>query len=209
MIKLGWEYMTRKEKQEQARREKTSRYHALCSKMEADGYRAVDAIYSSERASVLGLFCAVPVAIVMGVGYWLFASGSLGNMSYEVFVFVAAFFISIPVHEVLHGVGWCIAGKVKWSHIHITIDSNMPLCHCDVPLKGTQYLVGCLFPVVVLGFIPAALSFVFSKTSVILFATLSVIIAGGDLLLSLRATKHLNDMIIDHPTQAGFVVFIK
>lgn len=201
--------MDKKDKVAEKQKKYIYHYEKFCADLKAQNRKKIEVLYSETKASVFGLCCGAPFVAAILFSYFLLNTnnGKQHNIFYGIIILIACFSLSIIVHEVLHGVGWCIAGKVRWSHIHITFEGDMPLCHCDVPLKGRQYLAGALLPVILLGFIPAIIAFAIPNIFLMIFSVLSVVSAGGDLLLSLRVIRHWDDMIIDHPTEAGFVAF--
>jgi len=187
------------------------RHSKLRAEMESNGCRAIEVSYSVGKASLLGLCCSAPLALLIGFGWFgLFAGRGINIYDTRPFVvLLIAFLASAFAHEALHCIGWRCAGKLRPGCIHIAMGVFFPSCHCSAPMKGRAYLAGVLLPVAVLGFAPAVASFAAPNLYLMFFAVLGILASGGDLLLSVRAAGHLGDMIADHPSRVGFVSFKK
>jgi len=91
------------------------------------------------------------------------------------------------------------------------IQTLTPYCYCGEPLKKIQYILGSFMPCLVLGIIPCIVS-VYVNSSYLLFLGIIMIIgAGGDLTVILKMLFHKTSsadiIIMDHPTECGFITF--
>ena len=89
----------------------------------------------------------------------------------------------------------------------------IPYCYCGTPLTRGQYMIGSLMPTLILGFIQG---FIAIMTGNILIFALSIVMmfgGGGDFLVDwmlIRYKKKKETLILmDHPTELGFVAFEK
>ena len=85
----------------------------------------------------------------------------------------------------------------------------MPSCACKVALKKKQYLIGVLTPFVILGLGSILFVFIYPGTISLLTMMVNFIAAGADLVIALNVLKEQDSLIVDHPTEAGYVTFYK
>ena len=99
---------------------------------------------------------------------------------------LALFLVTAYIHEVLHGVGWCLGTKKKWKSIYIGMmwSSLTPYCHCKEPLEPGKYLIGCLLPGTLLGLGIYLAAFLTGSNVLLWLSLLNVLGAGGDLLIA-------------------------
>ena len=88
-----------------------------------------------------------------------------------------------------------------------------PYCYCGTPLTRGQYLIGSVMPTLVLGFIQG---FVAVCSGSFMLFVLSVILmfgGGGDFLIDWMLIRYKKKkvklILMDHPTELGFVAFEK
>ena len=181
--------------------------------LRASGYREKDVTISPGKAMVLGVACALPFIIVLGLWYrfalieraYLLEIG--GIWFYVMFIAILA--VSVVIHELLHGIGWAISSGKGWSVVRFNINAMMPSCACKAALTRGQYLVGVLLPFLVLGTGSVVFLFLYPGTVSVLTMAVNFVAAGADLLIALRAAKEKGALIADHPTQAGYIAFCK
>ena len=118
-----------------------------------EGYQEHSEIISVVRASVMAIITAVPV-IILGTLLWMAVNrgpGWLEGKNYLVMFLI--FLVTVFIHELLHGVGWCLGAKGGWKSMYIGMmwESLTPYCHCKEPLAPGKYIFGGLFPVLILG----------------------------------------------------------
>jgi hypothetical protein len=115
----------------------------------------------------------------------------------------------VVVHELLHGITWAFFVKggfrsirfgIKWSQL-------TPYCHCILPLKVWQYIVGTIAPLLFMGIIPSVIAFITGDPLLMFLGLFFTTTAAGDILSiwMLRNFK-ANQVIHDHPEELGFIV---
>lgn len=86
-----------------------------------------------------------------------------------------------------------------------------PYCTCLVPLSKGTYIFGALMPLVILGIVPMIAGVVTGDWSVELMGIIMADSAAGDIMIVrdiLRYRSTAEEVVyIDHPTQAGGVIF--
>lgn len=180
------------------------------------GYEEHQEIISVVKANVMAFVTAGPFA-VLGIVIWLLVkhggegSFSLGSMA----CFFFLMFLSIFVHELLHGVVWSFWTKKGWKSIYFGImwEYLTPYCHCREPLKPRQYLAGGLAPFVVLGIGLYAAALMSESYMLLALSLVNILSAGGDTTIACMEWKYLKEndtcCILDHPTECGFIAFVK
>jgi hypothetical protein len=138
-----------------------------------------------------------PVAVSAGFN-WLF-----GNL----FVFFAIFFGSIIIHEGLHALGWAWFGRVSLREMKFGIFKGNPYTHVKVPIRARAYQWGGALPGIVLGVVPAVVSWISGNGALMLFAAIMLATAGGDaIMLWLLRDVSPERLVQDHPSAIGCLV---
>ena len=200
----------------EAERKRLVRFEALSALMAEKGYRRVDLTIGMGKATVFSVVLLIPLLII---GFGLFMLLNRGEMhSFEpmhFLVFLAVFLVLTAVHELIHGVSWAIFSAHHWKDIDFGImrKSLTPYCTCCVPLTKGQYIFGAMMPLLILGIIPMIAGIVSGSMLVLLLGILMADGAAGDIMIVwnfLRYKSQAKDIVyMDHPTQAGSVVFEK
>lgn len=181
----------------------------LCEK----GYTEKDVTIAPRRAMISGVLYALPFVIVFGLlyRYFLMERAYLLEVSglpfYMLFLAITA--ISVVAHELLHGIGWAAASGKGWNVIRFNISAMMPSCACKTALEKNAYLTGVLAPFVVLGFGSVLFVFLYPGTVSLLTMAVNFISAGADLVIAVHVVKEKGALIVDHPTEAGYIAFCK
>ena len=89
--------------------------------------------------------------------------------------------------------------------VRFNIDAIMPSCACRVTLKKKQYLIGVLTPFVILGLGV----FIYPGTILLLTMIVNLVAAGVDLIIAFNVLKERDSLIVDHPKEAGYIIFYK
>lgn len=184
-------------------------YMQLCEDMRKSGYIERDLVIPSALLFILGTLMSLIPAILLFVLYRL-VHGLQPDFALDYPIFFVQIILSLVIHELVHGIGWMIGGKCRWNEMEFGISSLFPYCHCKKPLPGKQYLIGAIMPMALLGFGTTIFALLFENLSLLVFAVINVIIAGGDLLIIFnlrKTTKH--SLVVDHPLKAGFIAFEK
>ena len=112
-------------------------------------------------------------------------------------------FVSIAIHELLHGLGYFLGGA-NWEQIKFGVRKLSPYAHCSVPLKRNGYRWAVALPGLVLGIVPVALGTLLGSTVLLLFGTFMTVSAAGDgLVLWLLRNAPADALVYDHPTLVG------
>lgn len=178
----------------------------------AEGYREVLVTTTVFKANIYALLLAAPIVALYILVFMLRWQGAPELAVDRSFVpTVILLFISVPVHEVLHGIGWWPFCKNGWQSIFISMmkSSLTPFCHCLETLSAGAYAVGTALPCLVLSGGSFILSLIFPNIQILMFAIMSAILAGGDLWILVMLPRHRRGKIIDHPTEIGFASFEK
>ena len=202
----------------EAEKKRQSIFDALCEELKQNGYEETDLIATSKQANVLGVLYAfllsVPFIVLFFIIHWKNYS-SLKDFHINLlglWIFVAVMFISIVVHELIHGLVWSLSAKKHWKSIEFGIiwKSLNPYCTCSEPLKKGAYIAGLIMPGIVLGIIPTILAIIIGQFYMMLFGVIFIVAAGGDLFVLGLILKHKakpDALYFDHPTQIGLVCF--
>ncbi|WP_101722576.1 DUF3267 domain-containing protein [Eggerthella timonensis] len=138
-------------KAELARKEAFERAKA---DFEAQGFRTQPLTLSVVSANVQALVLGLPLAVVLGAGFFLlhptlsFSFDLVGTL-----LVLAAFFALVVLHELIHGIAWSACAKGGWKSVSFGViwQYLTPYCTCDEPLSKRAYVVDALAPTVVLG----------------------------------------------------------
>ncbi len=86
-----------------------------------------------------------------------------------------------------------------------------PYCTCLVPLKKEHYLFGSVMPFIVLGLLPMAAGIIIGNSFVLFMGVVMADSAAGDLMIIQSVLGYKVNaggvVYMDHPTEAGCVVF--
>jgi hypothetical protein len=175
-------------------------------------------IERNDRSISLGLanLIVVLASIPIGVGLYLLYSilGGRSTLTPEVearglIVFLASLIAGITLHEVLHALGWIIAGRLPVRRVGFgfKLRTLSPYAHLRGTVPARIYRVGVLLPLLALGLAPYLLGILFDQQLVMIYGLFFILAAGGDLLVLwlLRGVPG-ETMVEDHPSRAGCVV---
>ena len=192
------------------------RFEELSDRLIGQGYRRVELTVSIVKANIFAVVLLIPLLIAGG---WLFflrnqsMSGGLGKMN--PLLFAALFFAMIVVHELIHGLSWSLFAENHWKDIEFGFMKQYltPYCTCGVPLKKGSYIFGALTPLVLLGILPMIAGILTNSLGLLLLGVIMADAAAGDILIVWKILRYRSEagtiVYIDHPTQAGGVIFEK
>ena len=174
------------------------------------GYTEKSEIISVLKANAMAVVLAVPIVAAVVWAYLLAWQDIVSSPLSDLWVLLL-FILSIPIHELLHGIGWSIFCKAGFRSVRFGVmwSKLTPYCSCKEPLGGWPYLTGGMLPLVVLGLIPAVLAIVVGNSSLMFFGLLGVVASGGDMMICLNLIKYRRALFLDHPSDCGFVAFAK
>ena len=199
-------------KTNEATQKRLDMHEALRADMLSQSYEEKNCTISVVKANIYTLLITLPFIIPLVILYLSIWGEFIFTADLATFVIVmAAFFISIPVHEAIHGftfAAFCQNG-LKSIHYGILWNSLTPYCHCSEPLKFKHYITGGLMPFLILGLGITSLAIILGNDLVLSIGLLNILAAGGDLLIAVYLLKYRDAVIIDHPTDIGFAAYIQ
>ena len=192
-------------------------FEARSESMLARGYRRAELTVGIVKANVFAVVLLIPLLIV-GFGLFWLKNRGIRAVSFTPLgpvLFLALFVALTVVHELIHGLSWAIFAEHHWKDIEFGFMKQYltPYCTCCVPLSKGQYIFGALMPLIVLGILPMLAGILMGSFSVLLMGIIMADAAAGDILIVwkiLRYRSGAGDIVyMDHPTQAGGVIFEK
>ena len=193
------------------------RLDKVTEELEAKGYTRNDRTIYIMKANVVTILLSLPVIVVaVGLFFLVNRSGATDGWDRSSFwIFTFSYILLIVVHELIHGLTWSIFAPNHWKDIEFGFMAQYltPYCTCGVPLEKGQYILGALMPLIVLGLIPAVIAIFSGSFLLLMISVVMIMSAGGDVLLVRELLRFRTDakeqLIYDHPTQAGSIVFTK
>ena len=203
----------------EAERKRLNRFEDLSAKMTEQGYRRTELTVSIVKANIFAVVLLIPL-LVIGFGLLLLVNrDGLGGFDEaarqpaSLLLFVLIFIVLIVVHEGIHGVSWAVFTERHFRDIEFGFMKQYltPYCTCGVPLSRGQYIFGALMPFLLLGVLPMAAGILLGSVSVLIMGIIMADSAAGDLMIVRNILRYKSDaaevVYIDHPTQAGGVIF--
>ena len=200
----------------EAEKRRLTQFENLSDELLRQGYRRSELTVGIVSANVFGAALLVPLAVI-GLGLFYLKNRSLaegfGSMSFLWVMLVFA--VLIPVHELIHGISWAVFAKHHFKDIEFGFMKQYltPYCTCKVPLSKGQYLFGALMPLILLGILPMIAGILIGSMPMLLTGILMADAASGDIMIAWKVVRYKSRaadvLYIDHPTQAGGVVFEK
>lgn len=169
------------------------------------------------KVNLYAMMMLIPIGILLGLPFFLIHGFEM--LSFKEFnllkwfgnglIVITVFMAGVVVHELLHGIGWVFFTKSKVKSISFGVkwEYLTPYCHCSEPLKKWQFVIGAALPGIVLGLMPAFISYFNGSLAWWFFGFFFTVSAGGDIiaLWMLRKVPG-NCKIQDHESDFGFVV---
>ena len=196
----------------EAERIRLERFEKTSEEMIQEGYSRTDLTVSMGKATRFSIILLIPLFII-GYGLYYLVNGSLDISSINVLLFIIVFVVGIVVHELIHGVCWSFFTPHHFKDVKfgVLMSSLTPYCTCLVPLKKEQHLFGTVMPLILLGIIPMAVGIAIGDPTVMFIGFMMAGSAAGDIMIiqkSLGYKSKANETVyMDHPTEAGIVVF--
>ena len=192
------------------------RFEALSEELIGQGYRRVELTVSIVKANIFAAVLLLPLLIV-GIGLFFLhnhsVSGGLGMLN--PILFLVLLFALIVVHELIHGLSWSLFAEHHWKDIEFGFMKQYltPYCTCGVPLKKGAYIFGALMPLILLGILPMIAGILTGSFGLLLLGIIMADSAAGDIMIVWKILRYRSEaetiVYIDHPTQAGGVIFEK
>jgi len=191
-------------------------FDAHSEKLLAAGYTRKDETISVLLANILVFVTALPVALLLFYIWWLCCRHNLPEFDLlAVYIWLLVdIFLTIPIHEALHGLGWHFFAENGWKDIRFGVmwKQLTPYCHCRTPLRVKPYLFGGLLPFLVLGVLFCLIAIPTRSLTLILCGAVNILAAGGDTTIACMMLRYLHKkdaVMLDHPTKVGFVSFTR
>ena len=203
----------------EAEKKRMERFREKAESLKAEGYEESGHTIPIVSANILAVLIMLPFVAVIAVPY-LLRHGinrpeSFQSYLLSLFLFVILAAAEMALHEGIHGLTWGLLSPDGFSTIEFGFIKEYltPYCYCGTPLTKGQYMIGSMMPTLILGFLQGLLAV---RTGSFLLFVLSVVLmigGGGDFLIDfllLRYKKKKKTLILmDHPTELGFVSFEK
>lgn len=180
------------------------------------GYKEYISYISILKANILAFLTVGPFALLIIFLYLIVWKNYIFEVTLisSIILLWILFIGSILLHEFLHGYTWKFFCNNKWKSIKIGVIWNKltPYCHCKEPLNSKQYMIGLLMPFFILGVCMGLVAIILRNPLILLIAVLNILSAGGDTTIAIKLFKYIkkkNVLILDHPTECGFVAFEK
>ena len=197
-----------------AEKRRLARSEQIGAELESQGYRKTDLTIGIVRANLLTFVIGIPVVAVAFALFVLvnvtdgFGIGALGNP-----LLLVAMLALVVVHELIHGLTWIRFTPNGMADIEFGFMKEYltPYCTCKAPLPKTGYIIGSLAPGVLLGIVPTIVAIAMGSVSLLFLGVIMTLSGGGDALIVALLLRHKSagaeQLIFDHPTQAGCIVF--
>lgn len=195
-----------------AEQSRLDRFQSIVKELETQGYMRHDLTISIKKANAFAILLLIPLCII-GYGAYYLVNRSFDFGGSNIWLFLAAFVVLVVVHELIHGLFWSIFTPHHFKDIEFGImrPSYNPYCTCLVPLEKTQYLIGTVMPLILLGVLPMIVGIAIKNTDVLFLGILMADGAAGDIMIIHRLLGYKSSAgeitYMDHPTEAGGVVF--
>jgi hypothetical protein len=188
-----------------------------------DNYQKEKLTIDIVKANVFGILLLIPLLIIFGLPYYLFWHSTmdlksnldslfLRNIAFGGFYVLGALILGIIIHELIHGVTWAYYDRNGFRSIKIGVlwQYLTPYCHCKEPLTVRQYFIGAMMPAVIMGLIPMVVAIIIGHFGLLVFGMVFTMAAAGDfLIINLIRKEKKDDLVLDHPSEAGCYIFRK
>lgn len=192
----------------------SSDFESINESLLRQGYVRKDATISIVRANVGALLYSLPIIVVLILIFLAVHSGSENEYSFgliNVLVFFVLMLVSVPVHELLHGLGWSLFSENGFKDIKFGVlkESFTPYCHCKKPLPFGPYAFGGVLPFLILGLVIYCIALATGDIFILALSAFNILAAGGDLMIAVKLIGYRNYLIVDHPSECGFIAYRK
>ena len=198
----------------EAEKKRLAKFEANAEEMARQGFQRVDLTVSIKKANVFAVILLIPLLMIGFAATWN-RSARPGNDPLLILLFFAAYLMLIPVHELIHGASWAPFTEHRFRDIEFGFMKQYftPYCTCTVPLQKGPYVFGALMPLVLLGILPLIAGILTGSIFVLSLGILMTDAAAGDIMIVWKLLRYQTSarqiVYMDHPTQAGGVIFEK
>ena len=203
----------------EAEKKRTERFKEKVAILKSQGYEESKHTVDVVKVNILAMLIMLPFVAVIAVPY-LIRNGIPQRVAFSSYLLYLALFIflsmaEMAIHEGIHGLTWGLLSPDGFSTIEFGLIKEYltPYCYCGTPLTRGQYIIGSMMPTLVLGFIQGIAAILTGNFLIFILSIFLMIGGGGDFLIDwllIRYKKKYNELILmDHPTELGFVAFEK
>lgn len=159
------------------------------------------------------LLLTLPLVIFLSVAYAMLWDGANLRSGLKQFTelgsFIPAIVLGVPLHELIHALGWVLGGSHSLKDIKFgfQVRTLSPYAHLKIPTSASVYRTGTLLPALILGFLPYMAALVIGNGWLASFGLFFIFAAAGDLfvLWTLRGIDGRSS-VLDHPSRVGCYV---
>ncbi|MBU2950433.1 DUF3267 domain-containing protein [Tamlana agarivorans] len=126
-----------------------------------------------------------------------------------IFIFLFVAFVSIVIHELIHGAIFAYFSEDKWKSVKFGVlwAKLTPYAHCRTPLFVNQYMLAVVMPGVILGILPVIIGLSIGSLPFLYYGLLMIMAAAGDFLIFVLLLKMpKGKKILDHDSEMAFYV---
>lgn len=151
-----------------------------------------------------GALIVLPFLVFVGGVYRVFLLDRAVQLNHVGIILLIAIVVSLPLHELLHGIGWKLAGRLENYEIRFRFCHGMPACVCQTILTTKDYLFGLTLPFFVLGGGSMVFLLFYPGTISMITVFVNLLLPGADLLVSCKILRSGAAKIAYVPEQKGF-----
>jgi hypothetical protein len=173
---------------------------------QTDGIEKIDKTMSPRRANLIGGVLMLFVLAGFFISYsLLWGSERLVSVFERMWSpFLPLLLFSIVVHELLHGLGFVLAGRVSRREIKFGAKWGVAYAHCKAPLSARAFRVATALPGILLGLLPGLLGLLVGNAWLTVYGAIMSVAALGDvLILWLLRSVPGQARVLDHPSAPG------
>lgn len=168
-------------------------------------------ILDLKKVNIISMFLSPAIFIAFMIPYALFTTVSIKEnfTLWTLFFIIIGSVLGIIIHELIHALFFALYTNsgfksirfgAYWKHLAF-------YCHCEEPIKVKHYRITLLMPVVILGFIPLILAYIFQNFGLLFFACLMISGGIGDFIcVFLLRNMDKDTKVLDHPESPGFII---
>jgi hypothetical protein len=202
-----------------AEKKRTKRFQEKTEALRSEGYEEAEHTVDIVKANIYAVAIMLPFVAVIAIPYLMMHGiPRIGSFSDYLLYFALFLFFSMAemaIHEGIHGLTWGLLSPDGFSTIEFGLikEYMTPYCYCGTPLTRAQYIIGSMMPTLVLGFMQGLAAVLTGNFLIFILSVFLMIGGGGDFLIDwllIRYKKKRDTLILmDHPTELGFVAFEK
>lgn len=175
-----------------------------------EGYVPDKKTISILAANIWAILLMVVAGIFGFVAIYALRGGFSDLHSWSGVILLLAIIAALVVHELIHGITWMILVGKGFSHVSFGLMKGAVYCHFDAPMIKSQYVIGALMPLVLVGVVPWIAGI--AAGSLLWMAIGAIMIGGaaGDIMIVWTIRKEpASALVYDHPNEAGCYVYHK